>query len=99
MSMGLFTGLVTFYILFILMPATPSSTQQITHLTWVLVLQTLIYTSSLSGILYPGALWMDPEFGDGKPQLYGFPVFVVLAWVGWGVERRRILSAEAQKRM
>jgi hypothetical protein len=79
MSMGLFTGLVTFYILFILMPATPSSTQQITHLTWVLVLQTLIYTS--------------------KPQLYGFPVFVVLAWVGWGVERRRILSAEAQKRM
>jgi hypothetical protein len=90
MSSGLFTGLVTFYVLYILLPSTPSPTLQVSHLTWVLVLQTLFYGSSLSGILYPGAGWMDPEFGDGKPQAYGFPVLVGLAWVGWGLERRRI---------
>lgn len=90
--MGLFIGLITFYVLFIVLPATPSPQLQLTHLTWVLVLQTLIYASSLSGILYPGALWMDPQFGDGSPQLYGFPVIVGVAWVGWGVERGRLVG-------
>lgn len=33
---------------------------------------------------------MDPQFGDGKPQLYSFPPVVMMAWVGWWVERRRI---------
>jgi hypothetical protein len=54
------------------------------------VLQNLVYLSSLSGILYPGAGWMDPEFGEGRPQLFGFPVFVGLCWVGWWMERNRI---------
>ena len=90
MSMGLFSGLITFYVLFAILPSTPSPQQQLTHLTWVLVLQTLIYTSSLTGILYPGAGWMDPQFGDGRPQLYGFPVIVAVGWIGWGVERRRL---------
>lgn len=49
-----------------------------------------MYLSSLSGILYPGAGWTDPEFGDDKPQLYVFPWLVVVCWVGWYVERRRI---------
>jgi hypothetical protein len=93
MSTGLFTGLITYYTLYILLPATKSADQQISHLTWILVLQTLFYGSSLSGILYPGAGWMDPEFGDGSPQLYGFPVLLGLAWVGWGLERQRIWGA------
>jgi hypothetical protein len=42
---------------------------------------------------------MDPQFGNGSPQLYGFPVIVVLAWVGWAVERRRILGGERVKRL
>ena len=89
--MGLFIGLITFYVLFVTIPSTPSPAQQISHLTWILVLQTLIYVSSLSGILYPGAMWMDPEFGEGKPQLYGFPVLIGVAWLGWRIEKGRIL--------
>jgi hypothetical protein len=92
MSMGLFIGLITFYVLLVLNPSTPSPQQQLTHLTWALVLQTMIYVSSLSGILYPGALWMDPQFGDGSPQLYGFPVIVGVAWTGWAIERERLLG-------
>ncbi|KAH0036180.1 hypothetical protein KCU78_g1916, partial [Aureobasidium melanogenum] len=73
MSLGLFVGLLTIYILFVLLPflshpSTSTKTQQI-HLNYVLVLQNLVYLSSLSGILYPGAGWTDPEFGDEKPQL------------------------------
>lgn len=99
MSMGLFIGIITFYILYITIPSTSSTTLQLTHLTWVAVLQTLIYGSSLSGILYPGAKWMDPEFGDGSPQLYGFPIFVGLVWVGWGIERRRLRGLKQGKGM
>ncbi|KAG9548930.1 hypothetical protein KCU71_g15731, partial [Aureobasidium melanogenum] len=96
MSLGLFVGLLTIYILFILLPSlstsSPSSTKtQKLHLNYVLVLQNLVYLSSLSGILYPGAGWTDPEFGDGqKPQLYVFSCLVALCWVGWYIERQRI---------
>lgn len=102
MSLGLFVGIITFYVLFFLLPSlassntypptrSPSSTKlQQVHLNWVLVLQNLMYISSLSGILYPGAGWTDPEFGDGKPQAYVFPWLVVVLWVGWWIERKRI---------
>ncbi|KAF2035975.1 hypothetical protein EK21DRAFT_53550 [Setomelanomma holmii] len=87
MSMGLFIGLITFYVLYSMLPKIDSPGLYMSHLTWVLVLQTLIYGSSLSGILYPGAMWMDPQFGNGKPQLYAFPVLMLTAWFGWYVER------------
>lgn len=90
MSIGLFIGLITFYIMYFLLPSTESVKEQKLHLTWVLVLQNLVYLSSLSGILYPGAGWTDPQFGEGKPQLYGFPVFVALTWVGWRLEIGRL---------
>ena len=56
----------------------------------------MMYLSSLSGILYPGALWMDPEFGDGKPQLYAFPWIVGVVWVGWGLERSRLIAGKGK---
>ncbi|KAJ4355198.1 hypothetical protein N0V95_003158 [Ascochyta clinopodiicola] len=90
MSTGLFIGLVTFFILFFTLPATPSPREQELHLGWVLLLQHIFYLGSLSGIFYPGAAWMDPQFGEGRPQLYGFPVLVALCWVGWGAEVRRL---------
>lgn len=90
MSIGLFIGLITFYTLYSLVPSTTSVKEQKLHLTWVLVLQNLVYLSSLSGILYPGAGWMDPQFGEEKPQLYGFPVLVGLCWVGWWLENTRL---------
>lgn len=88
--MGLMIGIITFYVLYVTIPSTSSLSTQVLHLTWIAVLQTLIYGSSLSGILYPGAAWMDPEFGEGRPQLYAFPVLVGAVWVGWGVERGRL---------
>lgn len=95
--MGLFTGLITFYTLYSVLPNTSSPAVQLSHLTWIAVLQSMFHLSSLSGILYPGAMWMDPEFGDGKPQLFGFPVFVTIVWVGWGLERARISRAMEKK--
>jgi hypothetical protein len=53
------------------------------------VLQNLVYLSSLSGIFYPGAGWSDRE-GEGRPQLFVFPVLVGVSWGGWLVERRRL---------
>lgn len=90
MSIGLFIGLITFYVLYVVLPSATSIREQKLHLKWVLVLQNLVYLSSLSGILYPGAGWMDPQFGDGRPQLYGFPVVLGVCWVGWGLEVSRM---------
>lgn len=98
MSLGLFVGLVTYYTLFILLPSLAASpTSQQIHLNWVLALQNLVYLSSLSGILYPGAGWTNPEFGDERPQLYVFPCLVGLCWVGWYLERARIDRVVRQK--
>lgn len=72
MSIGLFIGLITFYIMYFLLPSTESVKEQKLHLTWVLVLQNLVYLSSLSGILYPGAGWTDPQFGEGSRSSTGF---------------------------
>jgi len=58
----------------------------------------VVYVSSLSGILYPGAAWMDPRFGEGKPQAYTFPPILVLAVVGWWMERGRVLKKEDSKK-
>lgn len=98
MSMGAFIGAITFYIILYLLPSATSVREQKIHLTWVLVLQNLIYLSSLSGILYPGAAWMDPQFGDGSPQLYTFPGLLGVLWVGWWVEMRRLARRAGVKR-
>ncbi|KAF3001517.1 hypothetical protein E8E13_009241 [Curvularia kusanoi] len=98
MSLGLFSGLVSFYVLFVLEPRAVLLEVKKAHLGWVLLLQNMMYLSSLSGILYPGAGWMDPQFGEGKPQLYGFPVLVVLVWVGWGLEIGRLNKEKGLKR-
>jgi hypothetical protein len=89
MSLGLFVGLATYYTLFILLPSTPSPQTQKLHLDWVLVLQNLVYLSSLSGIFYPGAGWTDVE-GEGRPQMFVFPVLVGVCWGGWWMERQRL---------
>jgi hypothetical protein len=93
MSLGLFTGLISIYILHVYSPA--SSDIRSANLTWIAILHTLYYGSSLSGILYPGAGWMDPEFGEESPQLYGFPVLIGLVWTGWWFESRRITAQSA----
>ncbi|KIW92850.1 uncharacterized protein Z519_06699 [Cladophialophora bantiana CBS 173.52] len=54
------------------------------------VLGTLYWITGLSGILYPGTKWVDPEFGEGAPQVPLFVGLAVLAWCGWGLEMRRL---------
>ena len=46
--------------------------------------------SGLSGILYPGALGTDPEFGTGFPQLYVFGVPLIVNWIGYWLEMRKL---------
>ena len=50
----------------------------------------LYFVTALSGIFYPGAEGMDPEFGEGFPQMWPFLGFSGLPWVGyllarWGI--------------
>ncbi len=54
------------------------------------VMGTLYWISGLSAILYPGTLWVDPEFGTGAPQMPIFVVSALTAWLGWGFEMRRL---------
>jgi hypothetical protein len=97
MSLGAFLGASMLYYLY-LAPSPPSSTTsastspRLTHLNFVLLLLHAYYLPAMSGILYPGAAWMDPEFGTGSPQLKLFPAMLVAGWCGWYVERRRVLS-------
>ncbi|KAJ9604562.1 hypothetical protein H2200_010675 [Cladophialophora chaetospira] len=59
-------------------------------ITMSAVMGTLYWISGLSAILYPGTLWVDPEFGTGAPQAPIFVISIVLAWLGWAVEMRRL---------
>lgn len=43
----------------------------------------LYYVAALSAILYPGTLAVDPEFGQGFPQLGLFLAMTGLAWLGY----------------
>ncbi|RMD41412.1 hypothetical protein DV735_g3691, partial [Chaetothyriales sp. CBS 134920] len=46
--------------------------------------------SGLTGGLYPGSLPVDPEFGDGFPQLYIFGTQLALNWLGYWLEVQRL---------
>ncbi|KAL5389585.1 hypothetical protein PMIN03_010122 [Paraphaeosphaeria minitans] len=92
MSTGLFIGLLVFYYTH---TAQAPSVKKI-YLNFVLVLVHLYYVPALSGILYPGALWMDPEFGTDAPQLRGFGGLLIVAWCAWWLERRRFGSVEGK---
>ena len=49
------------------------------------IFASVYYVAALSAILYPGSLAVDPEFGEGFPQLVPFVVFGTLPWVGYWV--------------
>ena len=49
------------------------------------IFASVYYVAALSAILYPGSLAVDPEFGEGFPQLGPFVVLGVLPWVGYWV--------------
>jgi hypothetical protein len=48
----------------------------------------LYWITGLSAILYPGALGVDTEFGEGFPQKWIFGPFLICTWMGWWVGKR-----------
>ncbi|KAF2442428.1 hypothetical protein P171DRAFT_474796 [Karstenula rhodostoma CBS 690.94] len=93
MSTGLLIGLLTLYYTH----TARAASEKKVHLNFVLVLVHLYYVPALSGILYPGALWMDPEFGNGAPQLRGFSGLLAVAWGAWWLERRKLEGLEGKR--
>ena len=49
------------------------------------IFASVYYVAALSAILYPGSLAVDPEFGEGFPQLVPFVVLGTVPWVGYWV--------------
>ncbi len=98
MSMGLCLGILTAYFTWRSPPAgTSTGTSRAVKIaaerdsiTTAAVIGTLYWVTGLSAILYPGTKWMDPEFGEGSPQVMVFAAHAVLAWVGWWFEMRRL---------
>jgi hypothetical protein len=87
MSLGTLLCLVSSYVL--LRPSVDARAAR--QDVWTASLIASLYcTAGLSAIWYPGAMWMDPEFGEGKPQVPLFTGIVGVVWVGWVLERRRL---------
>lgn len=84
MSMGLSLGLLTAYFTW-----RPTKDPQDSLLT-AAVIGSLYWITGISGILYPGAKWQDPEFGIGSPQRKIFIGHLVLVWVGYWLEMKRL---------
>jgi hypothetical protein len=57
----------------------------------------LYWATALSAIWYPGAMWIDPEFGEGRPQFYVFSIHLALVWLGYSLETRRLASPKKSK--
>jgi hypothetical protein len=95
MSMGLTLGLLTQY--FIWRPVFSSKVNAEDSLFSAALVGSLYWITGISAILYPGTRWIDPEFGDGAPQLIVFPVHLAVVWVGYFLERRRLNSLKDSK--
>lgn len=95
MSMGAALGLITLWFLY----GPPSNTSQsasaqrlsLYTASWI---ASLYWITQLSALFYPGALAVDPEFGEGAPQVYISGVLLSLVGVGMGLERKRIAARE-----
>ena len=77
MSLGLTLGILSAYYTW---RATP---QPKDSLRTAAILGSLYFVAGLSAILYPGTLAIDPEFGEGFPQLGLFVGMIVLPWLGY----------------
>ncbi|EHY54141.1 hypothetical protein HRR83_004794 [Exophiala dermatitidis] len=57
----------------------------------------LYWITGISAIMYPGTKWVDPEFGTGAPQRGVFLGHLVLVWVGWWLEMRKLSRLEKEE--
>lgn len=95
MSMGAALGLTSFWFLYgpPSSPSAPVATQRLSLYTasWI---ASLYWITQLSALFYPGSLAVDPEFGEGAPQVYICAVLLGCIAVGMGLERKRIAAGE-----
>jgi hypothetical protein len=91
MSTGLLLGASALY--YLMRPAwTTSHSAARDSLHLVVWLLSLNWVAQLSAVLYPGALPLDPEFGEGFPQAYICTVLFALIGTGYTLERRRLVE-------
>jgi hypothetical protein len=88
--MGALLGLATLYY-----AGRPDPAPGRESLKTVAIFSSLYYISGISAVFYPGALAIDPEFGEGHPQLYLFGANLALSFLGywfgtWGVSGIKI---------
>lgn len=84
MSFGLASGILTAYYTW---RSTPTP---IDSLRTAAIFGSMYFAAGLSGILYPGSLAVDPEFGEGFPQVWMFTAMTGLPWLGYLLELRRL---------
>jgi hypothetical protein len=90
MSTGLALGLLTLYYTW----RTPTLHGARDSIFTAGILGSLYFITAASAILYPGTLWIDPEFGEGSPQGLLFLCMFSLSWVGAGLELWRLKKAK-----
>ena len=83
MSLGLSLGLLSLYYTWRPHPFALDSLRS------AAITGSLYSITAISGWLYPGALAIDPEFGEGFPQLPLFLTMTILPWVGYLVDAKR----------
>ena len=103
MTTGLVLGLLSLYHTFATPPFPPTAdlaTQlhmRLQFLDGALLFVLLYFGPATSGILYPGAGWTDPEFGDRNGQMFAFPGVMMITAIGWWLEKRRVRRGMEEK--
>lgn len=92
MSMGLALGAATLYYLWRPLKAGTAKC----NLETVTIFASLYWVTQLSGILYPGTRFTDPEFGDGAVQPYICSITLTVIWLGYVFESGRIARANSR---
>jgi hypothetical protein len=95
MSMGLTLGILTQY--FTWRPVFSPKVDAEDSLFSAALIGSVYWITGVSAILYPGTRWIDPEFGDGSPQLIVFPVHLAVLWMGYFLESRRLAVLKRSK--
>jgi len=69
----------------------PTPTLKLESLFAAAIIGSFYTVSGMSAILYPGSKGTDPEFGpDSFPQKYVFGFPLVVNWIGYWLEARRL---------
>lgn len=81
MSLGLTLGLLGQYLIW--RPVFDRTVSPRDSAFVAAIVGSLYWICGMSGILYPGTKWLDPEFGDGSPQAPVFAAHVAITWLGY----------------